>query len=208
MRIKANTWTEIGRMFSCLEYAERISHDCASQQANMKSVDCNRFFVRQARQELYHAKVFNRVVLCVTPRGPKQVPPSLREFRTRVDRACQRGDLVESLVSQQIVLEALGGLILCKMDKKFDQRRIGFRRIRKTLLHQEQGHQAFGHRTLHNLLESDKVKLERVYELTSEYLALAEFILDELQPVFDVIGADVKWYQRALHERLVDWVEV
>ena len=206
MRIKSNTRVEIGRLFSSLAYGECMSHDCAAQQANMRAVDPNRFFIRQARQELYHAKVFNRVVLYITPRGPKPVPPTLRAFRTRLERACQRNDLVETLVGQQIVLEGLGGLILEKMDKKFDQRRLGFKRILKILLYQERGHQAFGHRMVSGLITAGITTKEHIHNLTSEYLFLVDRILDDLQPMFEVVGADANQYKIELQECLRDWI--
>lgn len=206
MKIKSNTRAEIGRLFSCLEYGEQLSHDCAVRQTNLETVDSNRFFIRQARQEQYHAKVFNRVILCITPRGPKQVPAALKRFRMRLERAWERGDLVETLVGQQIILEGLGELILYKMDKKFDQRGIGFNRVRKILLHQERGHQTFGHRMVIGLVNSGVARIEQISILASEYLVLVDRILNDLQPMFDVVGADANQYKIELRERLPNWV--
>lgn len=165
------------------------------------------FFLRQAQQERHHAKVFNRVVLFMTPRAVTTVPLGLQTYRSRLDHACRRNDIVETLLGQQVVLEGFGELILHRMDRKFEQHRIGFKRIRTVLLAQEQGHQAFGHRLLHNLVQTGEVQWERVHELTSDYLALIDCILDELQPVFDVVGADSKWYQDTLRKRVTNWTE-
>ena len=206
MRIKSNTLTEIGRLFSCLEYGERIAHDCALQQANMRVSEESYFFLRQARQERHHAKVFNRVILCISPRGPKPVPATLRQFRARIERACRRNDLVDTLVGQQIVLEGFGGLILEKMDRKFDQRRLGFRRVRKILLHQERGHQAFGYRMIDELMAADVTSVERIHNLGLEYLALIECLLDDLQSIFDVVGADADQYKKELGGNLPVWL--
>ena len=164
------------------------------------------FFARQARQELHHARVFNRAVLCITPRGARPVPATLHQFRARLEHACRRRDLPETLVGQQIVLEGFGALILHRMDARFEQRRIGFKRIRKTLLSQEQGHQAFGDRMVRALVESESVELERVHDLVAEYLALIDRVLADLQPMFDVVGADVELYKVALRARLPGWV--
>ena len=206
MRIKSNTRIEIGRLFSCLEYGEQIAHDCALQQARMRVTNSHHFFLRQAQQERHHAKVFNRIILCITPRGPKRVPPTLQRFRTRIERACRRNDFVETLVGQQIVLEGFGGLILEKIDRKFDQRRLGFKRIRKMLLHQERGHQAYGLRMIDKLIVSDALPLKHVRDLGLEYLALVDYVLDDLQPIFDVVGADAIQYKKELRMNLPVWL--
>ena len=206
MRIKSNTRIEIGRLFSCLEYGEQIAHDCALQQARMKVANSNQFFLRQAQQEQHHAKVFNRVILCITPRGPKRVSPTLQRFRTRIEHACRRNDLVETLVGQQIVLEGFGGLVLEKIDRKFDQRKLGFKRIRKILLHQERGHQAYGEKMIDRLITSGAAPVKHIRNLGLEYLALVDCVLDDLQPVFDVVGADAIQYKKELRMNLPVWL--
>ncbi len=208
MRIKSNTRVEIGRLFSSLHYGEGIACDCAERQAAMASGRKRHFFLTQAQQERHHARVFSRVVLCLAPRGGGQVPLALHAYRSRLQRACQRNDFAETLVGQQVVLESVGELILQRMDAKFDQRRIGFKRIRKILLAQERGHLAFGTRLLQNLLQSNEVKQERVQETVAEYLRLADNLLVELQPVFDVVGADAKWYRVELRQRVTDSVRL
>ena len=163
------------------------------------------FFLRQSHQERHHASVFHRVVLCTTPRGAGTVPAGLRNYRARLEQASRRNDIVETLVGQQMVLEGFGEVILNRMDKKFDQRRIGFKKIRKTLLAQEQGHQAFGHRMLRHLVESGEVELKKVHELISEYLVFIDHLLVELEPVFNTVGADPACYRRTLQQRLCNW---
>lgn len=205
MRIKTNSRIEIGRLFSCLEYGEKIAHDCALRQAGLAADVKRQFFLRQAHQEQHHAKIFSRVVLCVTPRGAGPVPPGLKAYRLRLEHACRRSDLAETLVGQQVVLEGFGELVLSRMNRKFDQRGIGFKRVRKTLLAQERGHHAFGHRMLRDLLVCGQVRSERVSQLTSDYLALVDRMLEELQPVFDVVGADAVCYRQELRERVIVW---
>lgn len=207
MRIKFNTRVEIRRLFSCMLYGEQTAQDCALDQAAITdNTRINRFLIRQARQEAHHAKVFNRVVLCIDPRGPRQVPSTLQLFRARLQRACRNGDLVESLVGQQVVLEAFGELILHRMNKKLDQRWIGFKRLRRTLIHQEQGHLAFGDRTVRRLVIDGKTPPDHVYEVADEYLFLIEQVLDQLQPLLDVVGADADLYKTELRTGMPTWI--
>ncbi len=208
MKIRSNTRIEIGRLFASLEFGERIAHDCATRQAELSNGSHGRFFERQARQESHHARVFGRVILCIAPRGPRPVPLALRDYRTRLNHAGRRGDMVDLLVGQQLVLEGLGELILHRLDRKFDQRHIGFKRLRKVLLAQERGHQAFGERTVQRLVESGEARPERIRELTGEYLVLAQRVLGEMQSVFDVVDADAAWYGAALRERLEHWLDL
>lgn len=206
MRIRSNTRLEIGRLFASLEYGEQMAHDCAMSQVRFFDDRCRGFFARQARQEKHHAQVFRRVILCATPFAAAAVPPGLKRFRSDLEAACNRRDQVESLVGQQVVLEGFGELVLFRMDRKFDQRGVGFRRVRKILLHQEQGHLAFGERVLRGLLESGAARLDRIQDTAARYLYQVDQILDELQPVFEVVDADCDGYKKELRQRLPQWV--
>lgn len=207
MRIKANSRREIGRLFACMGYGERIAHACARRQAGITTDPGTcRFLLRQARQEAHHGRVFARVASCVAPRGPEHLPVALQRFEAQLEAACRRGDFVETLVGQQIVLESFGDLILQRMNRKLDQRRIGFKRLRRTIMHQEQGHRAFGDRTLSGLVAAGDTSDRRVCELADEYLFLLDRALDELQPLFDVVGASAGLYKSELRAGLPPWI--
>ena len=166
------------------------------------------FLSRQADQETHHAKVFNRVVSCITPRRTPKVPVALRQLGLQLERAASLNNLVETLVGQQIVLEGFGELILLRLNKKFDQRRIGFKRLRHTISQQEQGHQVFGERMLHTLVHRGNESCDGVRDLAQEYLFLVDRILGELQPMFDVVGANADQYKVELRTQIPQWTLV
>lgn len=206
MLIKRNARAEIGRLFACMAYGEGIARECALRQAEIAGrAAMRRFLLRQARQEEHHARVFERVALCITPRGSGPVPPVLRRYRRELERACARTDLLETLVGQQIVLEGFGELVLDRMNRKLDQRWVGFGRLRRLLIHQEQGHRAFGGRAVQKMIERDPTGRERAGDAARRYLALTDGIVDELEPVFTVTGADPALYKRALRAGLPGW---
>lgn len=208
MRIRSNTRVELGRLFACLEFGERVAHDCALRQVEISEVMSNRrFLVRQAQQELHHGQVFGKVILCLTPRGARPVPTALHQFRTGLERACGRRDLLESLVGQQIVLESFGELVLHKLNNKLDQRHVGFRRLRRTVLHQEHGHRAFGERVVGRLVAQDSVLRARAYDIAEQYLDLIDTVIDQLQPLFEVVEADAGLYKAELRARMPRWRE-
>ena len=209
IRIKSNTRAEIGRLFSCLEFGEQLAHDCAVRQSRLTTDGkLQHFLRRQALQEAQHARVFGRVISCVTPYRRKPVPHALLEFRSRLERCLHRNDLVESLVGQQVVLEGFGELILHRMNRKFDQYALGFKRLRRMILHQERGHQAFGERFVYGLIVAGAVSEERVGDIMDEYLDLANDVLTDLQSVFDVVGADADLYKNELRLKLPQWTGV
>ena len=163
--------------------------------------------MRQAQQELHHGRIFRKVVLCLTPRGARPVPAALHQIRTSLERACGRRDLLESLVGQQIVLESFGELVLSKLNEKLDQRHVGFRRMRRTLLHQEHGHRAFGERVVGRLVAQDAVQRARACDFAGQYLDLIDTVIDQLQPLFEVVEADAGLYKAELRAGMPQWIK-
>lgn len=207
MLIRPGARAEIGRLFACLQYGEELAHDCASSQEHLAPERWRSSIARQSRQELQHARIFSRATSVIAPLRPPPVPRPLKIFRTRLEGACARGDLLETLVGQQIVLESFGELVLSRMDRKFDQYGLGFKRVRKVLLHQEQGHLAFGGRAVRDLVQTGTTTVSQVRALSIPYLSLVDGILDELQPVFDVVHADSAEFKSAMRLRLPEWTD-
>jgi hypothetical protein len=94
------------------------------------------------------------------------------------------------------------------MNSKLDQRWIGLKRMRRALMHQEQGHRAFGERLVHGLIASGEVDRARVRDMAEDYLFLIDRALGELQPLFEVVGASPELYKSELLKGLPGWIEV
>lgn len=205
MRIGTDTRAGIGGFFACLGYGEQIARDCALRQAEMAPRSYRRFFERQARQEYNHARIFESVVLGVSPRQKRTIPDPMVCYRRRLQTALRCRDLVATIVGQQIVLEALGELVLSRLDERFERRRLGFKRLRRILLAQERGHLAFGARIMQDSLSRGEADPGRVRELVLDYLRLSDSILDDMAFVFDIVGADPELYKHSLRQRMEIW---
>ena len=91
---------------------EQLAGDMAARQAALAPAPkLGRFLQTQAHQEAFHAVVFQGVIHWLAPRGLRMPPrhPSMERYRGLMESALARGDLAESLLALQVLLEAMGG---------------------------------------------------------------------------------------------------
>ena len=200
--------TQTARLFAALEYGERLAHDCARRQASLlDDRRAQRFLQTQARQESAHALLFRGAADWLAPKQWFTTPPALRDFGDSLQRALSRNDLTESLVASQIVLEGLGEQILTRLNHGMDNHGIGFSRQRKLLLRQEQGHYAFGLRTLEQRLQTEYTRIEHVHELADGYIRLIQRISAEMADVFAALDENAADYTDGLIAGLPAWLD-
>lgn len=200
--------TQTARLFAVLEYGERLAHECARRQAGLiDDKRAQRFLLAQARQENTHALLFRKAADWLAPKQAFSPPPALLDFGGRLQHALSRDDLTESLVASQIVLEGLGEQILARLNQSMDHYGIGFSRQRHLLLRQEQGHYAFGVRTLEQRLRLGHARIEHVHELADDYLRRIHGITAEMADVFAALDADAGDYNRGLLAALPAWLD-
>lgn len=182
---------------------------CASAQARLPGAPAlARFFARQARQERFHARVFGAAIRWVRPKGAGVAPGSAAMdgyWRLLAD-ALARGDAAEALVGNQIVLEALGQVELEKLDAGLERRGLGFRRLRRTILAQEQAHHETGEAALAALIGSDAARRDALRSRASDYLELVEAVFAETAPLFEFFHQDVAGHRRRFEELLPAWI--
>lgn len=198
---------QTARLFAVLAHGEVMAHDCARRQAEL--VDdrrCQRFLQVQAQQERVHRMLFDRAAAWMAPKQKRVLPPAMIEFEQRLHRALARGDLTESLVASQVVLEGLGEQILSRLNRGLDEQGIGLSRQRRVLLHQEQGHFAFGQRLLLRQLQAGQAGIGQLQELAGGYLLLVTAMIAEMAEVFDVLDEDAREYTDGLIAALPCWL--
>lgn len=202
-----NQRQQAARLFAALAFGERLAHDCARRQSVLVACDRSRRFLRaQARQEMMHARLFEQAVAALAPGGKVAEPAALRAFGRRLEQALERDDLSESLVASQVVLEGIGEQILVRLNHGLDRQGVGFARMRRMILRQEQSHHAFGLRMLQAQLGHSKAELARLGELAGGYLEQVQRILGEMSDVFAALDEDVDEYLVALNASLPAWV--
>ena len=201
--------TQIARLFSFLVVAERLAHDCALAQAAIApDPSMHRFLLAQARQEAFHARVFQGAVNCLAPRGVSSDPSLLpmSRYRALLEDAIRRRDIPETLLAQQVILEGLGDVVLDRINAGMTERGMGFARLRRTLLNQEHAHHIFGLRQLEGLINTGRASAATLRDRGKEYLALTDAILAAQGDLFDSFGEDPIAYASAVRRRLPSWL--
>jgi len=195
------------RLFVALEYGEQLAHQCALQQMHwINDRRAGRFLKAQAAQEATHAGFYRRAAEWLSPGHRESVPATLRSYGARLQRALQHNDLSDSLTGSQIVLEGFGEQIISRLNHGMDNHGVGFKRLRRILLHQEQSHYAFGLRTLQQQAEHSPALGKRLPELASGYLLQVNKIINEMSDVFVSLDEDPAEYCSDLRRSLPPWL--
>jgi hypothetical protein len=117
-----------------------------------------------------------------------------------------RSRWVEVLIGQQVVLEHLGQVVLARLDAEVSRRGLGFVRLRRTVLRQEQAHHAFGSRLVDSELQAQQFDFAEMQTLVEGYVELADDILVEVSPLLESLDEDAEAYRRELRRDLPQWL--
>jgi hypothetical protein len=183
----------IARLLQFLRDGEYLASDCARAQAQLAPDSGMRRFLRsQARQESYHAIVFQSNIAWLAPRhlGTCPLLPPLGQYRVLIEDAIRRGDLAETLMAEQIILEGLGEAILVRIEEGLAKRNAPFERLRRMLLQQEEAHHGFGCRTLDRMFAAGVTTPEVLWDRGQEYLGLTHAMVASLADLFTSIEED------------------
>lgn len=208
MHLRPNEPQHVARLFGFLLLGERLAGDMAARQAVLAPAPkLRRFLQTQARQEAFHAVVFEGVVLWLAPRGVRALRhPSMEHYRGLMESALARGNFAESLLALQVLLEAMGDVVLEAIDTGIERRGLGFRRLRRVLRQQEQAHHTFGVHQLDSLVSAHAAQQARLQEQAQNYLEVIDAMFAELEGSFLDFDEDPSDYRRAFQRRLPAWL--
>jgi hypothetical protein len=199
----------IARLLTFLEHGERMAGECARRQADL-TPDLKRrwFFKTQARQETMHAVVFHGAIAWLAPRhlGDSPVLPPLEAYRRLLSEALDHGNLFETVLAEQVILEGLGEAILTRIEQGLAKRDAPFGRLRRILLKQEEAHHGFGCRLLEGALSAGHVTMEGLRLRSQEYLALTDAMVLTLSDVFEAIDEDAAAWAADVRTFLPQWL--
>ncbi len=199
----------IARLLKFLEHGEQLARDCAKAQAALAPDEgMRRFLQGQARQEGYHALVFQGVITWLVPRHLGECPllPPLDRYRALLEQAIHQGRFAETLMAEQIILEGLGEAILGRIEFGLAKRQAPFGRLRRILLHQEEAHHAFGHRALERAIAGGQASREDLRLRAREYLALTDEMVITLADLFESIDEAPSLYTANAKSYLPQWL--
>ena len=193
MLVRSDERVPFARLLQFLEQGEYLARDCAKAQAAMApEAGMRRFLLGQARQEGYHAVVFQGAIAWLAPRQLGSCPMllPLERYRVLIEEAIHQGNLAETLLAEQIILEGLGEAILKRIEAGLFKRNAPFGRLRRILLHQEEAHHGFGHRALERAMASGRTSTEALRPRGQEYLALTDAMVSAVSDLFESIDED------------------
>ena len=199
----------IARLLQFLRDGEYLASDCARAQAQLAPDSGMRRFLRsQARQESYHAIVFQANIAWLAPRhlGACPLLPPMGRYRALIEDAIRRGDFAETLMAEQIILEGLGEAILVRIEEGLAKRNAPFERLRRMLLQQEEAHHGFGFRTLDRMFAAGVTTPEVLWERGQEYLGLTHAMVATLADLFTSIEEDATAWAADVGRYVPKWL--
>ena len=204
---------QISRMLQVLKQGEEVARDCARMQAQLKLKDEPRvakFLRSQARQENFHAQTIQAGILWATPKAHRQKvsSPAMETLYRRCCQAINEGRYAESVLAVQIVLEGMGETVLRAIDSQMEQRRLGLKKLRHIIVHQEVAHHTFGLRELDKAVAAEGLEQSEVVRLSQEYLDLSERVFAELDTVFEYFDSSQQRFQASVQGALPGWLQV
>lgn len=199
----------LARLLRLLEEGERMAHECAKAQARLAAHDGQRrFFLAQARQERMHAFLFGRIADGLAPRDPVSHPAlaPLAFYRRLLESAIRRGDLLETVLAEQVVLEGMGEAILHRVEAGLVARNAPLTGLRRLLLAQEEAHAGFGARALARALEQGIASQPELVRRAEPYLALAKTMFLSLAGELAVFDEDAGGWASGVSRYLPHWL--
>ncbi|MGI9341713.1 MAG: hypothetical protein ACR2QV_02620 [Gammaproteobacteria bacterium] len=178
------------RLLRIQSFGERVAMQGARGQAQFAPTpEARRFLRRQARQEAFHAWLFERAARALWPDKDRaivvEIPPALLRVRHRLLDAIGRRSFSEAVVIQHVALEALGHAVLDCLDRELALMSNPFGRLRRVVLAQEDAHCEFGERWLATLREDTDVR-----RLEEEMTAEVDDMLQAIAPLLTILGGE------------------
>ena len=203
MNIASDEKKHIARLLNFLLSGEKVAHCCSARQASLCGDGAmKRFLVNQSRQEKFHAMTFQSAILWLAPKGvsiPAQ--KQMQQYESILLQATENDELLDSIVGLQVILEGMGDIVLSHFDTGIKQRDIGFQKIRRAILAQEDSHHEFGI----NYLNMNSKPASNSSQI-SNYLSLINEMLDSVQGLFDYFNEDINQYRSEFDYILPKWV--
>lgn len=203
ININRDEKTHVARLLSFLLSGERVAHCCAAKQALL----CNdkamkHFLIRQSRQERFHALTFQSAILWLAPKGVNNpAKKQMQQYESILQESIKNKDLLNSIIGLQVILEGMGDIVLSHLNHGINQRGLGYQKIRKTILAQEDLHHEFGlkHVTTHkNTVRSSSD--------SANYLSLINDIFISFETLFEIFDENSSDYLAQFYQNLPVWM--
>lgn len=195
----------LGSFLRHLALGERVAQRSAARQAQLTpDKRASRFLRSQARHEALHARIFDTAAACLGVPAPALGNCPYAAFDAYLEAAARRGDYASTVVGTQVVLEALGDVLLQRLDDGLQRHHLGLEYLRRLLRAQEASHHAFGVAECKRLATTQPGGVAKLTHHVPPYRWLAGRMIDAgslTLHAFDLTTADIG---NALDQRLAD----
>lgn len=159
---------------------EALALRCAERQERLApDGPLRRQLAAQRRHEHLHVTSFQSVLALLPRYRGLEHDRALRlldAYERKLDDALRRGDLVESLLGLQVILEGAAAAVLRQLDLSVQSGKAPLQPARSMLIAHEDGHRLLGERAVSSALSVGH-KAERLQEAAQEYGQVARDIL-------------------------------
>jgi hypothetical protein len=191
LKLEAPERRAAAQLFRIQAAGERLAGEGARGQARLAPRrSARRFLLRQARQERFHAALFERVAHFLDHKDgcerDGRALERLERIRALLADSLTNGRYADAVIIQHVALEGLGHAVLELLDAELPSSGRRFGRLRRMVLAQEDAHCAFGASVL-----SSKAHDPRAMGLVRCMLDEAEALLDTIAPQFRALGGDI-----------------
>lgn len=195
----------LGVFLRHLAAGERVARDAARRQASLAPDRReSRFLAAQSRQEAMHARLFDGFAAALGAPRLALDPCPYAAYGASVGALLDAGHRDEALVATQVVLEALGEVMLARLDAGLARHGDRLRALRRRILMQEASHHRFGADAL-GARAAGRAIDPAWRDCARRHLVLARAIVESGRPALAHFGLDGTTLMAEVGERLPDW---
>jgi len=198
----------VGRLCRIMAAGEALAADCARMQAPLApSRRAAAFLALQSRQERLHASVFRAgAVMLSGVRSGDDADRLFDPVRRCLAEDLAAGRFAESLVGLQVVVEALGAVVLGELDAVLSARGAPLASLRREIRSQESSHHAFGVRWLERLLMAELAAPRAIARAGEGYVAAMDGVIDRCRDLAFHLDRQPASLTQAFRAALPPWL--
>ena len=133
--------------------------------------------------------------------------PDDRTERERMLGLAKQGQVVETILAEQVILEGVGEALLTRIEVGLLKRAAPFRPLRQILLLQEEAHAGFGRRYLDRAIASGRTSTDALRADAQEYLQLAMAMVTTLGDLFGDLQEDATAWASDISHFVPAWLQ-
>lgn len=191
---------------------ERLAANISAKQSvffKCHNSKISRFLKAQSRQERFHANIFRASLLWLNPKSSysDREHPRFSLMEHKLSDAIDSGDIDESILGLQVIVEESGESALSDLDISLEKYRFGLHKIRRIVLNQEKAHHTFGERYIREQTFDPGYKHQLLQKCYS-YIEDVDHVLGEVEPVLNTFNLSAHSYMQNISDSVTHCFEI